>query len=648
MKRLPIAAIAAGFACPVWAQTFPSPVVPLVGCSSMGNCSGPVSSTNPMPVSGGFQPAAVGTPIAVTTSGVTGTLPSGTVVVASNVGSNTAYCALGASSSTAQQPIPAGGWFAFTVGSATQLTCLTSTGTTTVNTVGGSGLPMGSGGGSGSGGSVPTGSAGSPNDSIVTVQGISGGTGVPVTGNFWQTTQPVSVASLPALAAGSATIGSVDVLGHAGGALDTAAGTTASALLSVQGSPSGVAIPVSGTFWQSTQPVSAASLPLPTGASTSANQINGTQETQIVGNSNIAYVDTSHGQLVDPGSATLWGLMSGTTPGTAPTYTGIVGGIYNSSTPSPSTGQTLPFQLDSSGNLNVNIKAGAGSGGTAAADNSSWTAGTTNQTPIGCEYTSGGAAALTTAHVGTVGCTSARSMFTDLSSEAGTAVTSTPTAYGTAPTGNVIGVNSYVTNSSLTTIATNTATIGATADTAYAGSGSASLDAILKGLYTAATASIPAGSATIGKLDLLGNAGGVLDTGAGTPASTLLGVQGGGPGAAPASVIPPTVTTGGLVSGATAPMTATTSTQVIAAVSSKRIYVTAIHCNNSSGTATLVSIQDGSGGTTLDTLGAGATYGGDNRSGTLPLFWTTAGNGLYAADVTTGASVICQASGYAL
>jgi hypothetical protein len=157
----------------------------------MGNCSGPVSSTNPMPVSGGFQPAAVGTPIAVTTSGVTGTLLSGTVVVASNVGSNTAYCALGASSSTAQQPIPAGGWFAFSVGSATQLTCLDSTGTTTVNMVGGSGLPMGSGGGSGSGGSVPTGSAGAPNASIVTVQGISGGTGVPVTGNFWQTTQPV-------------------------------------------------------------------------------------------------------------------------------------------------------------------------------------------------------------------------------------------------------------------------------------------------------------------------------------------------------------------------------------------------------------------------------------------------------------------------
>ena len=61
----------------------------------------------------------------------------------------------------------------------------------------------------GGGGSVPTGSAGSPTASVVSVQGVSGGTGVPVTGTFWPATQPVSLASLPALVAGSATIGAV-------------------------------------------------------------------------------------------------------------------------------------------------------------------------------------------------------------------------------------------------------------------------------------------------------------------------------------------------------------------------------------------------------------------------------------------------------
>ena len=43
------------------------------------------------------------------------------------------------------------------------------------------------------------------------------------------------------------------------------------------------AVPVSGTFWQSTQPVSAVSLPLPTGASTSA--------LQTTGNSSLSSID---------------------------------------------------------------------------------------------------------------------------------------------------------------------------------------------------------------------------------------------------------------------------------------------------------------------------------------------------------------------
>jgi hypothetical protein len=57
--------------------------------------------------------------------------------------------------------------------------------------------------------------------------------------------------------------------------------------------------------------------------------------------------------------------MAGTTPATAPSKTLVTGGIYNSSAPTPTTGQTLPFQLDSSGNLQVDVK--AGSAGNAAA-----------------------------------------------------------------------------------------------------------------------------------------------------------------------------------------------------------------------------------------------------------------------------------------
>lgn len=89
---------------------------------------------------------------------------------------------------------------------------------------------------------------------------------------------------------------------------------------------------------------------------------------------------------VDPNTIASWGLMSGTTPGTAPTNTLIAGGIYNSSAPTATTGQTLPLQTDASGNLNVNIKAGAGSGGTALADQATFTQSTTSETPIGCLY----------------------------------------------------------------------------------------------------------------------------------------------------------------------------------------------------------------------------------------------------------------------
>jgi hypothetical protein len=45
--------------------------------------------------------------------------------------------------------------------------------------------------------------------------------------------------------------------------------------------------------------------------------------------------------------------MAGTTPGTAPANTQIVGAIYNTSAPAPTNGQTLPLQSDSGGNLKV-------------------------------------------------------------------------------------------------------------------------------------------------------------------------------------------------------------------------------------------------------------------------------------------------------
>ena len=58
--------------------------------------------------------------------------------------------------------------------------------------------------------------------------------------------------------------------------------------------------------------------------------------------------------------------MSGTTPATAPGKTSVVGGIYNSSAPTPTTGQTLPLQVDSAGRLIVNPAAVTGTGASGA------------------------------------------------------------------------------------------------------------------------------------------------------------------------------------------------------------------------------------------------------------------------------------------
>jgi hypothetical protein len=112
-------------------------------------------------------------------------------------------------------------------------------------------------------------------------------TSIGVTGTFWQATQPVSAASLP-LPSGAAQDGTDanNILPPTGGAgirgwlsgiyiklNGTQAGTSATNGPSVQGMTGGVPMPVSGTFWQATQPISAASLPLPAGAATAANQL---------------------------------------------------------------------------------------------------------------------------------------------------------------------------------------------------------------------------------------------------------------------------------------------------------------------------------------------------------------------------------------
>lgn len=124
---------------------------------------------------------------------------------------------------------------------------------------------------------------------------------VAVSGAFFQATQPVSAAALP-LPTGASTSAKQPALGTAG--------TASADVLSIQGvasmtpvkvDGSGVTQPVSGTFFQATQPVSAASLPLPTGAATSA--------LQTTGNTSLANLDVALSTRLKPGD-TLTGVTT--------------------------------------------------------------------------------------------------------------------------------------------------------------------------------------------------------------------------------------------------------------------------------------------------------------------------------------------------
>lgn len=83
-------------------------------------------------------------------------------------------------------------------------------------------------------------------------------TALPVAGTFFQATQPVSLTTLPTLPAGVNNIGDVDVL-----TLPVAfnAGAASATTQRVVVASDQAALPVTGTFFQATQPVSLAALP---------------------------------------------------------------------------------------------------------------------------------------------------------------------------------------------------------------------------------------------------------------------------------------------------------------------------------------------------------------------------------------------------
>lgn len=114
-------------------------------------------------------------------------------------------------------------------------------------------------------------------------QGLGGVSAWKVDGSA--VTQPISASSLP-LPTGAATAASQTNV-------QSAVGSSATTAITVQGSATGVAIPTT-----------VASLPLPSGAATSANQTNGNQQTQLVQGGNTAAVTGANALKVDGSAVT--------------------------------------------------------------------------------------------------------------------------------------------------------------------------------------------------------------------------------------------------------------------------------------------------------------------------------------------------------
>jgi hypothetical protein len=218
----------------------------------------------------------------------------------------------------------------------------------------------------------------------------------PVTGTFWQATQPVSLASAPlptgaataanqtswqgsvtggasatlsGLAAGrynatSPTLsdgqqvalqvdanGNLKVSGGAGGGASgsvTAAGTSGTTAQAVQGITGGVALPVSGTFFQATQPISAASLPLPTGAATAAGQPSfstaGSPSTQVLTVQGISG-GTAQAVTVSAGSSSIGGLGAAAASGGIASFSRIPSSAASTNATSAKATQGRVFKI---------------------------------------------------------------------------------------------------------------------------------------------------------------------------------------------------------------------------------------------------------------------------------------------------------------
>jgi hypothetical protein len=310
--------------------------------------------------------------------------------------------------------------------------------------------PSGGSSGGGGGGSIPTGSAGSPSTSVVSVQGVASGTNLPV---------------VCANCSGTGVSVNEDVA-FADGAAGTPAYVKREDTLTNTTSADGDWAPLKATALGRLYTSTTLDAALPTGANTIGNIGSITTAVAVTDNSGSLTVDAPVGtpvfvRLSDGTSAistlpvsfsslpTGGNVIGAVTQSGGPWSVGgnvssaatdvgnpvKVGGVYNSTPITLTNAQRGDLQLDANGYLNVNIKAGAAAGGTSATDEGNYTLTSGAGTPA-MGYYQTTPDTLASGKVGVLGMTQGRALFVSFRNDDGTGATlaSDATANNTAPT----------------------------------------------------------------------------------------------------------------------------------------------------------------------------------------------------------------------
>lgn len=345
----------------------------------------------------------------------------------------------------------------------------------------------------------------------------------------------------------------------------------------------------------------------------------------------------------------------------------LVGGRYDSSPRTLETGDAGAIALNASGQVLVEIAAGAGSGGTAAADDADFTAGTTSGTPVMGVYEST-PTTVTDGDMGMVGITSGRAMKVAVTSGGISGVSEDAVASGSAE--GVLGIVVRDDALSSLTPADGDYTVQRTN---ARGATWVCLDSTAAQNVTVAAA-LPAGTNNIGDVDVLTLPNVTLA--AGTNTNEVVGdaahgaAVSGNPlltGLEGRSTAPTAVDDGDVVRAlatllgkqvvlpyalpantqtyaSSAAVTDTADDEVFAAVASTRHYITGIQVfNGHATTSTEVVIKDGS---TVKWRGWAQAAGGGASVKFDPPIRGTANTAVNVANITNSSSTYFNLQGY--